>query len=378
MKCWGASSRPLSRNVFTDSWSGRTASAGSPSGAFSIPQGLDPSGGGPFGLQPSGGIYGLQPSAGTIGTQYPSFEGTPYQGTLQPGSNGLGTGGSGMSGTGTSGQVGSGSLIGPTYQGTTQLPSATPDMGVQVNPNTGTLPGSTGTTSGTGTNPSLQSPVDLSPGTGVNTGTMQPGSLQPGTPQPGASQPGTLQPGSGSGINTLPPSTGVVGGQSASLDEVGVLRDRVAVLEREVSSMRGTGGAGTSAEVAPSASVNAPAAPAVSTTITNVPGTDRAALQSASEATFEGSQVVATAVFDGRVRKVTPRHIDIVDTSDGSFYRLALNKGTKVFRGAQLDRITASQLSEGTPVRASFELTNSGAQNARYIVARPSKARASK
>jgi hypothetical protein len=122
--------------------------------------------------------------------------------------------------------------------------------------------------------------------------------------------------------------------------ELSSLRQRVDQLEREVGALRGTGGGGT--------------------------GTGGTA-----DIQVQGPVTVATAVFDGRVRDVTSNHIDIVDTSDGSLYRLRIDKETKAFRGPELSRIRVSQIPEGASVRTSFELISSGEEVARYIVAQP-------
>lgn len=81
---------------------------------------------------------------------------------------------------------------------------------------------------------------------------------------------------------------------------------------------------------------------------------------------------VATAVFDGRVVGVTPGHIDIIDTSDGAFYRLTLDDQTRAFVGPELERIPVERISEGTPVRTSFALI-SGVEHARNIVVQPQR-----
>jgi hypothetical protein len=75
-------------------------------------------------------------------------------------------------------------------------------------------------------------------------------------------------------------------------------------------------------------------------------------------------------VFDGRVVDVQPKHIDIVDTSDGTFYRLQIDKQTRAFVGPALNRIPVERISEGTQVRTSFALI-SGVEHARNIVTQP-------
>ena len=125
--------------------------------------------------------------------------------------------------------------------------------------------------------------------------------------------------------------------------ELTTLRQRVARLEAEVEALRGTGGAGTGGDTG---------------------STDTADVQ------VQGPVTVATAVFDGRVVDVTRKHIDIVDTSDGTFYRLTVDDQTRAFVGPDLKRIPVDQISEGTQVRTSFALI-SGVERARNIVTKP-------
>jgi hypothetical protein len=127
--------------------------------------------------------------------------------------------------------------------------------------------------------------------------------------------------------------------------ELTLLRQRVTRLEAEVGALRGTGGAGTGGG-------------------TGTGGT--------ADVQVQGPVTVATAVFDGRVVDVTRKHIDIVDISDGSFYRLTIDGQTQVFVGPDLKRIPVEQLSEGTPVRTSFALI-SGVEHARNIVTQPQR-----
>jgi hypothetical protein len=125
--------------------------------------------------------------------------------------------------------------------------------------------------------------------------------------------------------------------------ELASLRERVALLERQVNDLRGTGGGG---------------------------GTGGTGDTDTANVRAEGPVTVATAVFDGRVVDVQPKHIDIVDTSDGTFYRLTIDGQTRAFVGPELNRIPVERLSEGAPVRASFALI-SGEEHARNIVAQP-------
>ncbi|KFA87535.1 hypothetical protein Q664_46745 [Archangium violaceum Cb vi76] len=142
-------------------------------------------------------------------------------------------------------------------------------------------------------------------------------------------------------------------GSEAMQRELAFLRQRVARLEAEVDALRGTGGGGTGG-----------ATPGVDT---GTPGPDPEDMR------IQGPVTVATAVFDGRVVDVARKHIDIVDTSDGTFYRLTVDAQTKAFVGPDLQRIPVGQISEGTPVRTSFALI-SGVEHARNIVTNPQRA----
>ncbi|HEX5752222.1 MAG TPA: hypothetical protein VFZ09_38775 [Archangium sp.] len=174
--------------------------------------------------------------------------------------------------------------------------------------------------------------------------------------------------GSVSGGGTGTGSTGVSGGgaatgrgggeQSAMQRELTTLRQRVSRLEAEVDALRGTGGGGTGG------GVTSGPTPGVDT---GTPGPDPEDMK------IEGPVTVATAVFDGRVVDVTSKHIDIVDTSDGTFYRLAVDDQTRAFVGPDLKRIPVDQISEGTTVRTSFALI-SGGEYARNIVTQPQRA----
>lgn len=245
------------------------------------------------------GAASIERGQDTAGTDLP---GAPGQ--QSAGSTGTATGEPATGGAGTAG-------AGPTYHGTTveEPPSATPpvDVGTQVGPEPNERVGTAGTgargaggsgTGGGGQAAAQQAPVPRSP--------------------------------------------------EAMQRELLNLRQRVARLESEVDSLRGTGGGGTA-------------------------GTGTTGTPSTAGVQVQGPVTLAITTFDGRVVDVTPRHIDIVDTSDGSFYRLAINDRTKAFVGPRLNRIPVQRLSEGTPVRTSFAFTSTGDQQALNIVAQPQR-----
>jgi hypothetical protein len=306
--------------------------AASPSGTGSVQRGQDTAGtdvpGAP-GQQSAGSIGTAtgEPGTGGAGTQGTGTQGgtatqstgspvgldsVPLQRTGPQGEQGL-TGGAGATGGG--GAAGAG----PTYQGTSveEPPSAAPplDVGTRVGPE----PGERGGTSGTGT-------------VGAGTG---------GTGAGGAGVSGGGQ----AAVQAPLPSS-----PEAMQRELLTLRQRVARLESELAALRGTGGGGTGGAG-------------------DTGTTDTANIE------VRGPVTLALTTFDGRVVDVTPRHIDIVDTSDGSFYRLALSDQTKAFVGPQLNRIPVQQLSEGTPVRTSFAFISTGEQRALNIVAQPQRPR---
>ncbi len=205
-----------------------------------------------------------------------------------------------------------------TYRGSSETPSATPPV------NTGT--GTGGTAMGTG-------------------GSMGTGGTAMGTGGSGGTAMGTA-------------SQGSAVGQIPVQNELYDLRQRVGALERELGALRGTGGAGTGvAQPVGTQPANAQA------------GTQPANAESGTE--VDGSTVLATAEFDGRVQGVTSKHIDIVDSTDGTVSRLLIDEDTKVTRGNK--RVKATRLSEGTPVRASFAFTREGEERALTIEALPRK-----
>jgi hypothetical protein len=347
--------------------------AASPSGAASVQRGQDTAGtdvpGAPG--QQSAGSLGTatgEPATGGSGTAGTGTQGgsvtqstgnpvgldsVPLQRTGPQGEQGLSGGGAGTGGGGMAGS-------GPTYQGTSQEepPSATPplNVGTQVGPEPNERAGSAGTgtvsaggAGGAGTGTGARG----TGGTGSG-GTGGAGSSVGG----GASTGGTSGAGVGGGG-----SGGSGGGQAAQAPlpkdpeamrrEILNLRQRVARLESEVDALRGTGGGGSA----------------------GTGGSGTTGTTDTSNVQVQGPVTLAITTFDGRVVDVTRQHIDIVDTSDGSFYRLSLNEQTKAFVGPRLNRIPVQRLSEGMPVRTSFAFISTGEQQALNIVAQPLRPR---
>jgi len=143
------------------------------------------------------------------------------------------------------------------------------------------------------------------------------------------------------GAPEAPVDTGTPAGSATpSAGQANNLNQRVEALEREVSALRGTGGAGTAPNTgtaAPAPSDNAAPIPAI------------------------------TVEFDGRVRDVTPKYVEVVDSTDGTVSRLRIDDQTRVFRGSVRNRIPVKQLSEGAQVRTSFAYVD-GEELARDIV----------
>ncbi|WPB77551.1 hypothetical protein KYC5002_00090 [Archangium violaceum] len=223
-----------------------------------------------------------------------------------------------------------------------QQPAGT--IGTQGQPATGVPAGMQGTPGQTGG-------VGGAGGAAMGTGGPAAPTYRGTEETPSASPPVDVGTGvSGGGTGT---GSGGVSGQSAMQRELAFLRQRVASLEAEVDALRGTGGGGTGG-----------ATPGVDT---GTPG------PKPEDMKIQGPVAVATAVFDGRVVDVARKHIDIVDTSDGTFYRLTVDDQTKAFVGPDLQRIPVGQISEGTPVRTSFALI-SGVEHARNIVTNPQRA----
>lgn len=156
-------------------------------------------------------------------------------------------------------------------------------------------------------------------------------------------------------------------GSDAMQRELTTLRQRVTRLEAEVGSLRGTGGGGTGDTGTGGTATGGATGGATPGVDTGTPGPDPEDME------VQGPVAVATAVFDGRVVDITRKHIDIVDISDGTFYRLTVNDQTRAFVGPDLKRIPVSQLSEGMPVRTSFALIG-GEEHALNIVTQPQRA----
>ncbi len=193
----------------------------------------------------------------------------------------------------------------------------------------------TGSTTGTG-------------GLGGTTGPTYRGTTQetPSTGGAGAGAGATTGQGGGAGGGQAAGQQALMS-SDAMVRELATLRERVARLERQVTDLgRGTGGGGAG-------------------------GTGGAGGAGTANVRAQGPVTVATAVFDGRVVDVQPKHIDIVDTSDGTFYRLTIDRQTRAFDGPELNRIPVGRISEGTQVRTSFALSSSGVEHARNIVTQP-------
>jgi hypothetical protein len=218
-------------------------------------------------------------------------------------------------------------------------------------------------------------------GSGTTSGAT--GTTYRGSPDPGASS--TASSGSATGSAT----------SDSGQADVNQLGQRVEALEREVSALRGTGGAGTTgAPVTPrqpavtnsgstgantsvGTSAQAPAATRTGTTAGNTPGTSATAgnttgtgtaTASNDETAGEAQQLAPITVeFDGRVRDVSSKYVEVVDSTDGTVSRLQIDKHTRVYRGSSRNRIPMKQLSEGSQVRTSFAYVD-GVELARDIV----------
>ncbi|MFY0582852.1 hypothetical protein ACN28S_58940 [Cystobacter fuscus] len=77
------------------------------------------------------------------------------------------------------------------------------------------------------------------------------------------------------------------------------------------------------------------------------------------------------------MRDVTPQHIDVVDVTDGTVSRLAIDERTRAFKGSTRQQIPLKQISEGARVRTSFAYVD-GVERARDIVVRSSPRKSQK
>jgi hypothetical protein len=78
---------------------------------------------------------------------------------------------------------------------------------------------------------------------------------------------------------------------------------------------------------------------------------------------------VASATFEGRVRVVSEKQVEVVDRETGDTYLLQVDKGTSATQGGQ--RIPVQSILAGSDVRASFDLIADGASVANQIEVLP-------
>ncbi|SEN33997.1 hypothetical protein SAMN05444354_13839 [Stigmatella aurantiaca] len=250
--------------------------------------------------------------------------GLPLASHGQQAGGGAGTGaaGSPAGGTGASSNV-AGSTVGGT-----QTPS-TGSFTVPSQPlNSPGLGSGTGTTGSTITQPGTApgTPASIPPlsGTSPVPGTGQVGSTPAGsTPVGNTPAPSTTGTGTGVAAPGGASSQGTPGGSAAltpqqAQEEIARLQSEVRRLQAEADRNRdeGTGGSGTVGEDAD----------------------------------------VASAVFEGRVKEVSQKTIEIIDFETGEPYLLRVNDDTRATRGAQ--RIPLARIQEGSRVRASFDLVS--------------------
>ncbi|MBM7119282.1 hypothetical protein [Archangium primigenium] len=76
---------------------------------------------------------------------------------------------------------------------------------------------------------------------------------------------------------------------------------------------------------------------------------------------------IASATVDGRVKRVGKSTIEVSD-NEGNVYELRIDKRSRGLRQGR--RVPLQRISEGTPVRASFDLVGAGDSLARDIVLR--------
>jgi hypothetical protein len=76
---------------------------------------------------------------------------------------------------------------------------------------------------------------------------------------------------------------------------------------------------------------------------------------------------IASGTVDGRVKRVRARTIEVSD-GEGNIYELRIDRRSRGLRQGR--QVPLRQISEGTPVRASFDLVGGGDSLARDIVLR--------
>ncbi|WP_225412751.1 hypothetical protein [Stigmatella hybrida] len=272
--------------------------------------------------------------------------GLPLASHGQQAGGGAGTGaaGSPAGGTGTSSN-GAGSTVGGTQTPSTgsftvpSQPLNSPGLGTGTgNVNglgqtggtggAGQVGSGTGTTGSTITQPGTApgTPASIPPLSGTSTvpGTGQVGSTPVGsTPVGNTPAPSTTGTGTGVGAPGGASTQGTPGGSAAltpqqAQEEIARLQSEVRRLQAEADRNRdeGTGGSGTV-------------------------GDDAA---------------VASAIFEGRVKDVSQKVIEVIDFETGEPYLLRVNDDTRATRGAQ--RIPLARIQEGSRVRASFDLVS--------------------
>ncbi|OJH35891.1 hypothetical protein BON30_35315 [Cystobacter ferrugineus] len=185
--------------------------------------------------------------------------------------------------------------------------------------------------------------------------------LNPGTQTGTGAAGGTGGSGGNAGATTGGGNTGATGG-SGGQGSLADLQRRVEALEREVSNLRGTGGTGGAGGPGAGGAASAPR----DTNNTNASRNNDA-------------QPIAVAIveFDGRVRDVTPQHIEVVDVTDGTVSRLAIDDRTRAFKGSTRKQIPIKEITEGARVQTSFAYID-GVERARDIVVQSSPRRSQK
>ena len=254
----------------------------------------------------------------------------------QQAGGGAGTGAAGSPAGGTGSSInGAGSTVGGTQTPSTgsftvpSQPLNSPGLGTGTgNVNGLGQTGGTGGTgqvgSGTGTTGSTITQPGTAPGTPASIPPLSGTSPVPATGQVGSTPaPSTTGTGTGVGAPGGASTQGTPGGSAAltpqqAQEEIARLQSEVRRLQAEADRNRdeGTGGSGTVGEDA----------------------------------------AVASAVFEGRVKDVSQKAIEVIDFETGEPYLLRVNDDTRATRGAQ--RIPLARLQEGSRVRASFDLVS--------------------